>query len=397
MADSDSTKPSKQKRRGRGEGGVSQRTRTLADGRKVKYWRASLRLDDGSRREVQAKTKAAVLAQLTEWHGKLAEGEPLESNATVSQLVHRWLEQTAKPSVRPGTYAGYKATVDQHIVPALGHLRLSQLKAEHIQTFVNKLTDEKKLAPSTVQRIRATLRMALKMAKGWKLIRDEPVQYTKGPRVPKVERARLTPDQAKAFLTACRDHPLGTLFTLGLTLGIREQQVLGLRWADVDLEGRKVKPTMALDRIDGRYELSEPKTAGSVHTIPLPAQLADLLRAERDRQTFERSKMQGKWMDKWGLVFTQETGAPIPPHVVLRELQKKVLPAAGLGHMRFHDLRGSCATILAVLGVHPRVAMEILGHTDIRTTMMFYTAVLSDSQIDAMLKMAEALWGEAEG
>lgn len=158
-------------------------------------------------------------------------------------------------------------------------------------------------------------------------------------------------------------------------------------------DGASLRVRTALLRMKGRLELVEPKTLRSRRTIALPDVMVAALRTHRVRQIEERLAAGPDWKD-WGLVFTSPTGAPLHRGAVLRELRGH-LDKAGLPAMRFHDLRHSCASLLAAQGVHPRVAMEILGHSTIALTMDVYSHVLPDLQREAARSMDEALGATA--
>lgn len=155
--------------------------------------------------------------------------------------------------------------------------------------------------------------------------------------MPARRKRRLTPEQAKALLEACRSHRLGALYTVAVCLGPRQGQLLGLHWADIDLEQRTIRLETSLTRVDGEYVLSDPKNEASSHSLPLPEPLVEVFRLHRDRESFERQAAGPLWVES-GLVFTTALGAPLNRHVVTHQFQK-LLPAASLPHMTFHDLR----------------------------------------------------------
>jgi integrase len=381
-----------------GDGSIYQRTktRTRKDGTIVTstYWVAALSLPGtGKRVTFQGKTRSAVRDKLMQARAELtAHGRVANGRQRLSEFLEEWLA-AAKPSVKASTHAAYTHYTRAHLIPGLGPYPLTKLGPEHVQRFLNaKLADG--MAPQTVRHVRAILRRALNIAIRWGRIHRNAAELVDPPRVPKRKQRRLTPEQARGLLAAFRAHRLGALFTLALGLGMRQGQALGLRWDDVKFESGVIHLETALIRIDGAYVLDDPKTDTSAHVLPLPEPLADVLRAHRTRQREERLAAGPKWVDS-GLVFTTVTGSPLNRSVVTHQFQS-LLPAAKVPHMSFHDLRGSCATLLAVLGIHPRVAMEILGHADFATTMRYYTDALSDSQKEAMDRLGVLLWGENE-
>src|SRR5262249_40590509 len=154
----------------------------------------------------------------------------------------------------------------------------------------------------------------------------------------------------------------------------RQGEALGLRWDDIDLDGGSLTVRAALQRINGKLQLVEPKTKRSRRTIPLPQVAVNALRAHRVRQLEERLLAGDRWRD-WGLVFCTPKGTPHDARNVTRRFQK-LLGQTELPHQRFHDLRHTCATLLLVQGVPARVVMEILGHSQISLTLDTYSHVV---------------------
>jgi integrase len=384
------------RRHSAGEGSVYERTRTrtLKDGSIVTatYWVATLTVPGTRKRlEYQGRTRALAVKKREEAKTELAKKGRLHTGRqTVGQFLEEWLE-SKEAGVKASTFAAYEHYTRAHLIPGLGKIRLTKLTPEDVEKFMRtKLAA--KMAPQTVRHLRAILRHALNIAIRRGRLSLNPAQLVDPPRVPKKKQRRLTADQARTLLSSFQGHRLGALFTLALGLGMRQGQALGLRWEDVDFEGAKIHLERALVRVGGEYFLDEPKNETSAHVLPLPTPLADVLHAHKATQNRRRLTAGPEWLDN-DLVFTTELGAPLNRHVVTHEFQK-LLPTADLPHMTFHDLRGSCATLLAALGVHPRVAMEILGHADFGTTMRYYTDALTDSQKDAMDRYGKLLWGK---
>ncbi len=173
---------------------------------------------------------------------------------------------------------------------------------------------------------------------------------------------------------------------------LRRGEALGLRWTDVDLDTSTLKVRTSLQRVDGRLQLVEPKTARSRRTIALPQSAIIALRHHRVRQLQERLLAGQRWHDT-GMVFTTTIGTPLDPRNVYRHFQR-ALAEAGLPQKRFHDLRHTCATLLLAQGVHPRGVMDILGHSQIALTMDTYSHVIPALQREAAGRMDALLAGD---
>ena len=171
---------------------------------------------------------------------------------------------------------------------------------------------------------------------------------------------------------------------MALALGLRQGEALGLRWQDIDLDNGSLRVAVTLQKLPKQpYQLVEPKTRLSRRTLPLTPTLAAQVRAHRTRQREERLQAGADWQgQEWGLVFTTPQGSPVNKFELLK-VYKRHLDRAELPTLRFHDLRHSCASLLMAQGVHPRVVMEILGHSTITLTMNTYSHVLPSAQRDA--------------
>jgi integrase len=201
------------------------------------------------------------------------------------------------------------------------------------------------------------------------------------PRIRRSEAKFLTPEQARAFLESMRGHRLEGLFTVSMLLGLRPGEALGLHWRDVDLEAGRLVVWVALHRVDERLQIDELKTERSRRSIPLPAVALAALRSRRARQLEERLAAGESWKEH-GLVFTTATGRSMIEQTVAWNFHR-ALARAGLPDLRFYDLRHTCASLLLAQGVHKRVVMEILGHSQIAMTMNTYTHVTAQLQRDA--------------
>jgi integrase len=370
-----------QRRRGHGEGAIYQR----ADGR----WCASVDLGiiNGKRKRkvIYGKTRKEVADKLKALHRDQASGINIApEQQTIKQFFDQWLEQTIKPHSRPKTYASYAQIARLYLLPHLGSLQLSKLAPEHVQAMLNSLRSTGGehgggLAPRTVQYVHAVLRKALNQAVKWGRIPRNVATLIDTPRVEKYPMAPLTPEQGRVLLNAVKGHRLEVLYRVALSLGLRKSEVLGLRWEDADFAVQTLRIAYALQRQSGKLVLVAPKTAASVRTLALPSVLLNALRLHRERQQAERANRGSAWREH-GLVFPSNIGTPMEPRNLVRHF-KTVLKRAGLPPtIRFHDLRHSCATFLVAQGVHPRVIQEILGHSDIQTTMGIYAHVLPEVQ-----------------
>jgi integrase len=369
-------------RRGNREGCIAQRK----DG----TWYGYVTLDHGRRKWYTGKTRNEVAAKVARGVRATDEGVPIPpERGTVGQFLREWLDGIVKTKVRPATYSSYCDIVRLHIEPQLGRVRLNKLTPVQVQVLLNEKTASG-LSPRRVEYIRAVLRSALNQALRWEIVSRNVAALSQSPQVPKREVKPLTPAQAAAFLDTVRGDRLEALYSVALALGMRQGEILGLTWDNVDFEKRVVHVRHSLQRSREGFVLAEPKSNRSRRAIgPVPPELLDTLRAHRTRQAEERLAS-AHWDEKWPLVFTTPVGRPLHATDVTHAFQA-YLATAGLPKKRFHDLRHTCASFLLAQGVSPRVVMEILGHSQITLTLDTYSHVLPSVQEDALAGLTRML------
>ena len=334
-----------------------------------------------SRAEVHRRLTAVLSAQQ---RGLSVPGDQL----TVGRFLDDWLNKVVRPRNRPSTFESYKGLVAQHLNPALGGIRLSKLSPSDVQEFLNeKLASG--LSPRTVGYLRAVLRAALNWAIRWDLVARNVAKLVDAPRVKKANLETFTADEVKVFLQATEGSRFRALFVLAVSTGMRRGEILGLRWSDVDVKKGVLTVNHALQRVNGRLTLVEPKSHSSRRSLRLPqVALAALVnhRLQRNEMRLAAGK---EWQDT-GFVFTTGRGTPLDHGAVLRGLQT-ILKRANLRHQRFHDLRHCHASLLLAEGVHPRVVMEMMGHSQVSLTLNTYSHVIPALQSAAVAKIDAAL------
>ena len=331
--------------------------------------------------EVKAKL-AAAQAELNK--GRL----PTRRAPTVAEFLRSWLESSVKPRVRPLTYAGYKVNVEKHLVPTLGKIPLDQLTPQHVEGMINSRLAAG-LSGKSVAYIHQVLRTGLSLAVRWDIVSRNVARLVDAPRIERKSIKPLSPDEARRFLRAIDGHRLEALFSVAIALGLRQGEALGLRWEDIDFGAETLRVNNQLQRIGGKLVLVPPKTEKSRRTLVMPAMALERLLEHEKRQVAEKL-MAGKSWQETGLIFANRVGAPTQARRVIEQFHD-ALEGAGIRRIRFHDLRHSCATLLLVQGVSPRVVMEVLGHSEIALTMNAYSHVAPELQREAAKRMQAIL------
>ena len=381
-------------KRTNGEGTVG--SKPMADGR----WQARYTTTDPTgkvvRRAVYGTSREQAARKLRDALGRRDAGIASPGSETVAAFLAAWLEG-ARPTLKPRTAERYDEQIRLHLVPLLGRRPLARLAPEHVQGAYASLL-ARGLSPATVRRSHATLHRALEQAVRWRKVPTNVAGLVKAPRVAHRDMTVLTPEEARQLVAAVAGDRLEALYTLAVTAGLRQGELLALRWSDVDLDRGTVAVTAGLvrvykprgaDRQEGEprshLELTEPKTERSRRRVELTGIALEALRRRRVAWAQERMAAANVWQDR-DLVFCSPTGGYL--HAArLTEQFTALLLRSGLPRIRFHDLRHTAATLMLRQGVHPKVASEMLGHATVSVTLDLYSHVTETMQRSA----AEAL------
>jgi integrase len=377
--------PHRTGRRGNNEGSITQ----LSDGR----WQARVTLENGQRKAYYGKTRAGVQQKLTVVLHDRDKGLPvgMDERQTVAQYLVAWLE-TIKPTIRPRTWKRYAELMNLHAVPVLGKIPLAKLTAQQVQRLYSvKLEDD--LSSTTVHHLHEVLHRALAQAQRLGLVGRNVTEFVDVPRMAEHEMHILDREQVRRLLEAARQDWLEALYVLAVSTGMRQGELLALRWSDIDLDRGIVQVRATLQWAKGgNYILAAPKTRQSRRQIMLTALACAALHTHHLRQSEERLAAGVPW-GPHDLVFTSKTGNALDGRNVTRTDFARLLQRAGLPAIRFHDLRHTAATLLLGRGVNPKIVSEMLGHTKVGITLDIYSHVLPDMQQQAAAEMDRALGG----
>lgn len=375
-------------RRGNNEGSISRRD---YDGR----WMARITVEGGKRKYFYGETRQEVAQKLRDALHELGQGNaPLDERQTVKQYLTSWYEGV-KPQIRISSYRRYGDYVNNHLIPALGHIPLVKLKAPQLQAlYARKLRDG--LSPTTVHAMHAVLHRALDDALQMGLVNRNVSDMLKAPKRGHREMMPLSALEVRRFLDVVRDDRFYALYVLALSTGMREGELLALRWQDVDLARRSVQVRLNVQETLGRYILAETKTAYSRRTVALTQAAVDALAEHWQQQQVAKLQMGKQYDDTLNLVFPNGFGGIMIPHNITKRSFKRYLVQAGLSReTRFHDLRHTAATLLLAAGVNVKVVSEMLGHSNVSITLSIYAHVLPHMQQSAVQAM-DNLLGSSE-
>lgn len=373
-----------------GEGSIFKRMRERPNGRTYVRWVAQTSAGPRTARRIVrriCRTRADARAALDELQaGRNVSRRPLGT------YLRSWLDDIAAPTIAPNTRRGYEDVI-AHLGPIAG-IPLGDLTPEDIEGCLAGMTAQRRgqrvatpASPKSRRNALTMLRRALSVAQRRGHVRENVARLVDMPRVPRQQRDGLTADRVRAILDAVGGDRYEAAVALGL-VGLRASEVLGLTWADVD-ERAGIVHVRAQLAGSGPTAVRVPlKTAASAAPLPLPGFVLRRLMEHHQRQRAERPFVP---IDDDGLVFVTPAGHPVNGSWLTRHFQA-MLKRSGIPAMRFHDLRHGFASLLAALGVSPRVAQDLARHARVTTTLEVYTHTTTAMHRDAM-----ATYGKAVG
>jgi integrase len=354
-------------------------------------------------------------------HEVASKGPVATSSPTLADYLTYWLrEVVVPPNYAPLTCATYEIMTRLYIVPGLGGKRLDKLALRDVRSWLNGLRDTCQCCahgkdarrPETLRRCCARIPATCcrqvaserTLRDAWTILCSALTNAVTEELIPKNVAGLLheskprkhkikpwTVEEARQFLESARQDrdPLYAAYVLILVLGLRKGEVIGLPWSAVDLDCAELDIGWQLQRVRGELLHRETKTEASDATLPLPGICGTALRMRLAEQADSRTAVGAAWVET-GLVFTTRVGTPIEPRNFNRRFQARCAKA-GVRLITVHQVRHPCATLLAALDVHPRVAMRILRHAQIDVTMNVYTEVSDAKTLRALKRLARQL------
>ncbi|NEC84971.1 tyrosine-type recombinase/integrase [Streptomyces sp. SID12501] len=401
--------------------------------------------DDGSpdRRHRRARTEPEVRRKVRELENLRDKGRAPKAGRkpTVEQWMTTYLTDIASLKLKPRSLDDYWSKTRNDIVPGVGKHRLDKLAPEHLERMYRVMLDNGH-APSHVVKVHRILSRALKIAHRRRIIGENVATLVDPPTVDETEANPFTTEQAKAFLQAAAKRPTFMRWCVGVGMGFRQGETLGLRWAYVDFDAELFNPQWQLQRLTWRHGCADalacgerlhrfdpcppdcrthknytrgcpkpcpkdcrrhatacperkggglvftrPKTKKSTNPVPIPPPFVPYLHEHKKQQEEMRAVAGDEWQE-YNALFTRPDGRPLDPRADWEEF-KELLQEAGITDRRLYDgSRHTAGTILNELGVDMPTIMEILRHTQISQTKR-YVKGRSHLSKDAMRRMGD--------
>lgn len=377
--------------------------------------------DDGKpdRRHIERKTETEVLRAVRALERQRDSGKVRKAGAfwTVGKWLTFWIENIAVvPNVKQNTADGYRVAVNVHLIPGIGAHRLDKLTPEHIEKLTRKM-QKNGSKPATAHQAFRTLRTALNEAERRGHLVQNPTKLAKSPRLSMVEVEPYSVVEVQRILEAAAAEKRRNMarWAIALALGLRQGEALGLKWEHLDLDKHSLrvrrnrlrpkyehgcggkpcgrKAGYCLQRKQTNKDTDDTKSAAGRRVMGLPDSVVQLLRKHKEAQDAERRRAAQLW-DEGGWVFTSPTGRPLNPNTDYHEW-KKLLKEAGVRDGRLHDARHTAATVLMILGVQERAAMDVMGWA---TTGMAarYQHVTDPVRADIAKRVGGLIWKSDE-
>jgi integrase len=344
---------------------------------------------DGKRRYVSAKKKGECERKLRQAMTDADRGLIFDRlDLKLGEYLDRWLSDSVKDTVRQRTWERYEQIVRVHIKPTLGKAKLRALTPNHLRALYREKLDAG-LTPRTVNYIHVTLHKALKDAVSDGLILKNVAAAVKSPRPEKPEIHPLTREQALTLLDAASGDRFEALYVVAVHCGLREGELLGLEWGDLDLDAGTLQVRRTLSETRTGHKFEKPKN-GKGRSVKLSQRAVEALKRQRARQNEERLAAGSLWQDH-DLVFPTGIGTTMSGTNLTGRHFKPLLKRAKIPAIRLHDLRHTCATILLMAGKHPKYVQELLGHASISITLDTYSHVIEGMDGGLAEAMDEAL------
>jgi integrase len=365
-------------------------------------WSAVVTLPDGKRKQKYFKTELEARKELRRMLTALERGEPLgRDDLTLTRFLTEIflpVDEKRQPlphalmKGKPSHLARTEQVIRHHIVTSpIGGLRLSRLRPLDIQQWRDaKLVEVspktgKPNSPTSVRLMQVTLQGALKHAVRLEFIARNPAELVPLPAKSDFEGTAWEPDEAMRFLAACAGHRLENLFVLALLTGMREGELLGLRWSDIHWDVNMLMVLSNVVWVRGTAHHGTPKRERSKRPVPLVPWAIDVLRRQQARQAAERAEADADWQDL-DLVFPNNVGNPINTSTFRTRVFHPLVKAAKVPAIRFQDIRGTTATLLAFLKVDEAIIQKLLGHAAVQTTRRHYIHLQDDPKVREALE-----------
>ncbi len=343
---------------------------------------------NGKRKQVRRRgfdSKREANDCLVELQNEVQQGDFVEpSQMTVSQFMDDWLE-SRKGKIEETTMYNNICYVRNHIKPAIGDYKLQEITPIICQRFVDNMSNNG-YAFNTVDRVTTTIKMAFDQAVRFKIIKQNYMRMVEMPKRTKKKMTVWTVEEINQFLEHTKTKRYYCVYVIALLTGMRQGEILGLRWQDIDFKEKLIYVRQTLTHY-GKDFKDGAKTDSGVRIISLPEKLIPVLKAEY-KKVQELKKNKGKDFEDHDLVICAENGKRVFPSNLFKAFKKDV-KNSGVPEITFHEMRHTHATMLIQKNINAKIISERLGHSKIGITLDTYSHVLPSMQQEVAQKIDE--------
>lgn len=322
----------------------------------------------------------------------------VKSDVLFVDYIRLWLAD-AKRKVDPVTYQGYEVLTNSQILPYFfqSSVKLQDITADILQTYIDekqtygRMDGKGGLSPSSIRRHKNILNQTLNKAVKEKLLLSNPCQFLDLPKTERYQSSYYSAAQLQRLFEAIRDEPLYPLVRITAMYGLRRSELLGLKWDSIDFDGNRLTIRHTVSQVTKPVEKDKTKNSSSFRSFPLVDEAKKIFLAAKEREGQNRRLFKKDYREN-DYVFKWDDGHLYAPEYVSQKFAK-LLKKYGLPHIRFHELRHSCASLLLNEGFTLKDVQEWMGHADIKMTADIY------GHLDAARKkgMADKLSGSLFG
>ena len=306
-----------------------------------------------------ARTKKEVLTWIRKTSEQINQGLTYQAaKVTVGEYLTNWLA-SYENSIRPRTFKYYRSICESRLIPELGPIPMKDLTTDKIQAIYDKW-NRKAISPHVINKAHSILHLALQRAEATGLVVKNVANHARPPKAPQDEMKFWTDGEANQFLTIARSNRLYALYYLALATGLREMELLGLKWLDLDHARGILNVRRQLSRSGGTF--APQKTKSAKRSILLGSGTLAVLEEHYKLQVQERSIAGNRWREN-DLIFPCTIGTSMNFKNLIVRSFKPLVRAAGVPMIRFHDMRHTAASLMLSKGVSIFIVSKIMGHS----------------------------------
>lgn len=312
---------------------------------------------------------------------------------TVRDYLTDWINNYVELQLRKTSANGYKRNIEKHIIPYLGNIELQNLTANHIDDFYTykqksgRLDGKGGLSQKSLLYIHRVFYEALEHAVRKHIIPRNVVKDITYKFKPKKFRNDIYDSQEIIqLLNSVRDTYMEVAVALGGIYGMRRGEILGLKWSDIDFDNKVISINRQLVPVNNSMEFEDPKSEESIRTLPMTDEIIEILQRRKKQQEEQIQIMQGHYQDK-EMIVCNDDGTLIDPRNFSKRFSS-ILNKHNMKHIRFHDLRHTCATLMLNSDIDLKLISNWLGHSSIGITSDIYVKVVTGSKRQMAEKMS---------